>query len=200
MRVPAILAFGLGTLLAPALSHAQHRQLGAHEHGRGTLNIAVEGKRISMELEVPGVDIIGFEHEASTAPQKAALAKGEKQLLAPQALFKLPAGAGCIVSAANVALEDEDPDHDHDKEAPAPGKSGEGAKEPAEHEEHHHSEFHAQYTFDCRAPDKLTSIEFPYFRAFAGAQRLDVNVITAKGQTKFEVSRDKPRIDLAGMM
>jgi hypothetical protein len=59
---------------------------------------------------------------------------------------------------------------------------------------------HAQYTFDCQAPASLTAIEFDYFRAFAGAQRLDVTVITPKGQTKFEASRRKPRIDLTGMM
>jgi hypothetical protein len=198
MRVPTMLAFGLGILASPTLSYAQHRELGAHEHGRGTLNVAVEGKRVSMELEVPGADIIGFEHAATTAPQKAAVEKGKKQLLAPQTLFKLPASAGCVVSAANVELESED--HDHDKESAASDKAGDSAKKPEEHEEHNHSEFHAQYTFDCRTPDKLTSIDFPYFRAFAGAQRLDVNVITPKGQTKFEVSRDKPRIDLAGMM
>ena len=46
----------------------------------------------------------------------------------------------------------------------------------------------------------MTAIEFGYFRAFAGAQKLDVNVITPKGQSKFEVTRAKPRLDLAGMM
>ena len=32
----------------------EHRELGSHEHGRGTLNIAVEGNKVTMELEVPG--------------------------------------------------------------------------------------------------------------------------------------------------
>jgi len=51
---------------------------------------------------------------------------------------------------------------------------------------------------ECTAADKLTSIEFPYFRKFLGAQELEVNLVTAKGQTKFEVKRGKPRIDLTG--
>jgi hypothetical protein len=46
--------------------------------------------------------------------------------------------------------------------------------------------------------EKLTSIEFPYFRKFAGAQELEINLVTAKGQSKFEVKRGKPRIDLTG--
>lgn len=183
MRITTTFALGV-YLLAGALSaQAQHRELGAHEHGRGTLNIAVEGNRISMELEVPGADIVGFEHVAKTRQQKTAMEKAQKQLLAPQSLFKFSNSAQCTVNSANVELEDGG--HDGDK------KAG---------EEHSHSEFHAQYTFDCRAPASLTAIEFDYFRAFAGAQRLDVNVITPKGQNKFEVSRSKPRIDLAGMM
>jgi hypothetical protein len=183
MRIAAVLALGLGITAHAASASAQHRELGAHEHGRGTLNVAVEGKRVSLELEVPGVDIVGFEHAARTRQQKAAVEKAKKQLLAPQTLFKLPAAAGCTVSAANVELEDG--------QADAKGKAT---------AEHAHSEFHAQYTFDCQAPAGLSSIEFDYFRVFAGAQRLDVSVITPKGQTKLEASRAKPRIDLAGIM
>jgi hypothetical protein len=184
MRITAILALGLGIIACAAPASAQHRELGAHEHGRGTLNVAIEGKRVSMELEAPGADIVGFEHAAKTRPQKAAVEKAKKDLLAPRTLFKFPAAAGCTVSAATVELEDGG-----DGDAKAKGDS-----------DHAHSEFHAQYTFDCQVPASLTSIEFAYFRVFAGAQRLDVSVITPKGQTKLEASRAKPRIDLAGIM
>jgi len=175
MRLALTLAFGLGMIAGLPSAFAQHREAGAHEHGRGTLNIAVEGKRVSMELEVPGADIVGFEHAAKTSQQKAAVEKAKAQLLAPQALFRLPAAAGCAVSAANVEVE---------------GGDGKGE----------HSEFHAQYTFDCQAPASLTSIEFDYFRTFTRAKRLDVGVVTSKGQNKFSVGPTKPRIDLGGMM
>jgi hypothetical protein len=196
MRLAATFAFGIGIMAGAASASAQHRELGAHEHGRGTLNVAVEGNRVSMELEVPGVDVVGFEHAARTRPQKAAVEKAKKQLLAPQSLFKLSDSAGCTVSAASVEIESEDHDHDAAKGAASDKSSGGEHKDPAGG----HSEFHGQYAFDCQTPASLTSIEFGYFRAFAGAQRLDVNVITPKGQTKFEASRAKPRIDLTGMM
>ena len=38
----------------------------------------------------------------------------------------------------------------------------------------------------------MTSIEFDYFKSFAGARKLTVNVVTAKAQNTYEVSRDKP--------
>jgi hypothetical protein len=60
----------------------------------------VEGNKISMELEVPGVDIVGFEHEAKTRDDKTTLEKAKQKLSAPVALFKFPAAAGCRLPAA----------------------------------------------------------------------------------------------------
>ena len=51
----------------------KHREAGAHAHGHGKVNIAIEGQRLSIELEAPGADIVGFEHEAKTAAEKAAV-------------------------------------------------------------------------------------------------------------------------------
>jgi len=172
---------------------AQERQLGAHEHGRGTLNMAVEGSRVSLELEAPGADIVGFEHSARTARQKAALKQAKQQLLAPQSLFKFPSAAGCVVAEASVDLESGEHEHEHEKEKGAEGNKAEAAEEG-------HSNFHGQYAFNCKDPARITAIEFGYFQAFAGAQKLEVNVITPKGQTRFDVTRAKARIDLAGMM
>jgi len=172
---------------------AQERQLGAHEHGRGVLNIAIEGGRVSLELEAPGADIVGFEHAPRTPRQKAALTQAKQQLLAPQALFKFPSAAGCVVAEASVDIE-----RGQHQEEEAKGTGAGGSK--AETAEEGHSNFHGQYGFNCKDPARITVIEFGYFQAFAGAQKLEVNVITPKGQTKFDVTRTKARIDLAGVM
>jgi Protein of unknown function (DUF2796) len=194
MRTISLPALALGLSLAAGTASAQQRQLGAHEHGRGTLNMAIEGSRLSLELEAPGTDIVGFEHVAKTARQKAALAQAKKQLLAPQALFKFPGAAGCVVADASVDLEGGG-EHEHEQ-----AKAGGAAPKGPEPQAGNHSNFHAQYAFNCKDPASITAVEFGYFQAFAGAQKLEVNVITAKGQTTFEVTRAKPRIDLAGMM
>ena len=184
--------------MASGAGYAQQREAGAHEHGRGTLNIAVEGSRLRMELEAPGADIVGFEHKAKTQKQKAAVAAANKQLAAPQALFVLPAAAGCALKDAKVAFEAEDHGHGHGaKHDPKEGTKG-GAKEG--HADDEHSVFRVEYTFDCKAPASLTTIGFGYFKAFAGAQKLDVTVVTPKQQNKFEVNRARPRVDLGGMM
>jgi hypothetical protein len=208
MRIHIATAFAaLAVLsLAPdaARSEEEHRELGAHEHGHGTLNIAVEDKRVSMELEVPGMDIVGFEHAATSDGQKAALEKAKAELAKPLSLFKLPAAAACSVKEANVALEAEHEDGDHDEHAKdedhAEEKHADADDDHDEDAHESHTAFHVVYALDCEKPAALTAITFDYFKAFAGAQNLTVNVVTAKAQSKYEVSRDKPELDLGGTM
>ncbi len=172
----------------PALAEqAEHRQLGPHVHGQGTLDIAVEGKKIEMELVVPGMDIVGFEHVPSTDEQKAAVEKAKAKLTDVLSVFKLPTAANCKADAASV---------ENRKETHQPGEKDDDDK-PGEPE---HSEFHATWTITCEAPESVTGIETVYFANFAGAQLLNVNVTTSKGQTQAQMTRDKPTLDLTGVM
>ena len=56
------LAMGLVTALGATAQAAERRELGAHEHGHSKLNLAVEGTLVVMEIEAPGMDVLGFEH------------------------------------------------------------------------------------------------------------------------------------------
>ena len=189
---------------APSLACAaeeEHRELGAHEHGHGNLNIAVEDSSVSMELEVPGMDIVGFEHEATTDEQKVAVEKAKAELSKPLALFKLPAAAACSVKEAKVEIETEHEEGGHDAHAQDDHDKAEPAGKEHDDDEHEgHYAFHVTYALDCAQPANLTSIDFDYFKTFAGAHDLTVNVVTAKAQNKYEVSRDKPSLDLGGVM
>ena len=196
MRLFALLLL-TAAAATPAFAAEEHRELGVHEHGRGTLNIAVEGNKVTMELEVPGVDLVGFEHAAKTSRDKSAVEKAKTQLMAPLALFALPASAACRVTEAKVEVEIGE--HDHDPKGEPKAAAGAEAEKGAAKSEGH-SEFRAQYALECATPRNMTAIEFGYFRTFVGAQRLDVNVITPKGQSKFEVTRSNPNLSLAGLI
>jgi hypothetical protein len=186
-----VIAMSVATA-SPSLADEKHRELGPHVHGQGTFNIAIESTRVSIELEAPGMDIVGFEHEANSDRQKAAFAKAEKQLADPLSLFKLPVAAECRLSDAKVAVEAED-DHaeGHDDDH--------GDSKADDHDEHGgHNAFRVTYAIDCAKPENLTSITFDYFKTFPGAKKLDVSVVTDKAQSKFEVTSEKPVLDLAG--
>ena len=168
------------------------RQLGAHAHGQGKLSIAIEKRTLEIELEAPGADIVGFEHAAKTAEQKAAIAKARATLAKSLDLFKLPEAAGCKQTSAKVRLvgggaHDHGHGHSHGKQAPAKGGKAEATP---------HSEFQAEYTFTCAKPELLQAIEVEYFKAFPAAEALDVTFIGNKGQSQQKITRDKPRIEL----
>ena len=99
-------ALSLFALIAafPAVAE-ETRQLDAHEHGVGTLNIAIDGAEVAMEFHAPGADIVGFEYEASSAVDLAAIETALAALNAPLELFAMSPAAGCVVNNARAELE-----------------------------------------------------------------------------------------------
>ena len=191
-----VLTAGLACAALPAGAE-EHRQLGAHVHGHGRLNIAMDGKKLLMGLEAPGADIVGFEHEAGTPEQREAIAEAKAKLANALALFQPEAKARCELEQVKVSLEDgheEGSGHEAKDAAKAAAPAGQAQAAGR------HAEFHAEYELICQTPQKLTSMTFEYFNVFAGAQELDVTVVTPKGQSSFEVKREKPSLDLTGIM
>lgn len=176
-----------------AMAQDKHRQLGAHAHGEGKFNISIEGKKVSMELEVPGVDIVGFEHAATSKKQKAAVANAKNKLKDPAKVVAWPKAAGCKLQKASVELHIEGGDHDgHKHEEHKHGKK--------EAKEESHSEFHAEYELTCSSPEKIVSVSFPYFKNFGGSRQLEVTIVGPKAQTRFDVGRGAGTIDLRKMI
>jgi len=169
----------------PALAQ-DSRELGAHEHGVGTLNIAIDGNSVAMEFEAPGADIVGFEYEAQSDVDLAAIDTALEKLIAPLDLFVLPDAATCSVVEARAELEGEGDHDDHDDH--------DGHDDHAD--EAGHTEFHAEYVLSCDNPDALSDIEFAYFETFPNALEVEVQIITAAGAQAFEVERDAPVLDL----
>ncbi|MBC3248037.1 DUF2796 domain-containing protein [Pseudomonas lurida] len=176
-------------LLPLAAAHAhddhdhEHGSLGAHEHGVGRLNAVLDGQALELELDSPAMNLVGFEHLATTAADKAKVAAVRKQLENPVALFNLPKGAGCVVStqALNSPLFGDKPeaDHDHDDDA----KDG-------DHEHHHdHSEIHAHYQFTCTTPTALGNLDLTQvFKTFPATQKIQVQLIGPSGQQGVEAT------------
>lgn len=195
----------------PALAN-ETRQLDAHEHGVGELNIAIEGTTVLMEFHAPGADIVGFEYSAKSDSDRAAVEAAEVRLSAPLELFVMPEAATCTVKSAQAELEGEGGHDEHDDEHHADHEEGDHDDHAedghADHDDHAdeghaehqeeptHTEFHAQYMLTCAAPDALTEISFVYFEAFPNAQEVEVQIITASGAKVFEVSRDAPTLAL----
>ena len=204
-----ILSLILVIFAAPAVAQ-QTRQLDAHEHGVGELQIAFDGNQIAMELHAPGADIVGFEYEAESTEDLAAIDAAIALLSRPQEIFVLPAAAGCVVTRASAELEGEDhdehgdEDHDDHDEDEHDDHADEGHDEDGhddhDEDEESHTEFHAEYLLTCSNPDAITGIEFAYFDKFEGARELEVQIVTSSGAMAFEIERDAPSLDLSGIL
>jgi len=158
----------------------------AHVHGEGRVNIAIDGNRIFMALEVPGADIVGFEHEVRSSDEKAAVVRAIAQLGDPMQLLRFEADAGCEFRTANVAIKGEHEEHE--------------GEEPAEHDQHEDEEAHgtfvAEYEFECASIGALGFIEFIYFSLFNNAHSLDIVLIDGNGQYRTEIDRANPVLRL----
>ncbi|AZE51454.1 putative zinc-binding protein [Pseudomonas chlororaphis] len=187
------LLFALPFALLPlAIAHAaekhdhdhEHGSLGAHEHGVARLNAALDGQTLELELESPAMNLVGFEHAASTDADKAKVAAVRAQLEKPLALFSLPPAAGCVVAQQELESplfgdKPEDHDEDHDE-----------AKDAGGHEHHHeHSEIHAHYQFTCATPGALKSLDLAgVFKTFPATQKIQVQLISPSGQQGVEAT------------
>ncbi|WP_333848042.1 ZrgA family zinc uptake protein [Phaeobacter italicus] len=164
--------FSLIALLAaaPALAEGS-RQLGTHEHGVGLMNMAIDGDVLAIELNVPGADIVGFEHAATAEADRSAVERALAVLADPANLIALPAAAACRMDEAvahllgdTEAASDEHAAHDdhashdhasdgHDDHEPdshdhaahdhdSHEHNDHGEAAHADHDEAHHAEHH----------------------------------------------------------
>lgn len=192
----------LTSLLAVSAHAESSRELDAHEHGVGQLNMAFEGKDVLIEIHAPGADIVGFEYEAETAEDRAKIDQAVATLAKPLDLFVMPQSAKCSVVSAHAELESEDEEHAHDDDHKDEHEEHAHDNDHDDHKEHaeaSHTEFHAEYRLACAEPSKIDRIDFAYFTTFPNALELEVQLLTAKGAQGFEVERDAPTLDLKGM-
>ncbi|VVO43874.1 DUF2796 domain-containing protein [Pseudomonas fluorescens] len=176
-------------LLPLAVAHAhddhdhEHGSLGAHEHGVGRLNAVLDGQALELELDSPAMNLVGFEHLATTPADKAKVAAARKQLENPVALFNLPKAAGCVVSTQelNSPLFGDKPEADHDDD--------DDAKDGAHEHPHDHSEIHTHYQFTCATPTALSTLDLTQvFKTFPATQKIQVQLIGPSGQQGVEAT------------
>ncbi|MBA6059716.1 MULTISPECIES: DUF2796 domain-containing protein [Pseudomonas] len=180
-------------LLPLAVAHAHedhdhdhdhaHGTLGAHEHGVAKLNVVLDGNTLELELDSPAMNLVGFEHAASSDADKAKVAAVRQQLEQPLKLFGLASAAGC--KEDQQALE-----------SPLFGDAAKADDDGDEHEKGHmHSDINAHYQLTCATPEKLTQLDLaPLYKAFPATQKINVQLIGPNGQKGVETSPAKAMV------
>ncbi len=163
-------------LALPVLTWAQGQ---AHQHGVLKLDIAVDARKLSLQMESPLDNLVGFEraprNEVERQRVEAALAK----LKAGQALFSIDPAAQC--GLAKVELTS------------AVLKLG--AVAPAS-KNSEHADIDAVFEFECRDAARAAYIDVGLFDTFAGMKQIDVQMATPLGQRKQTLKRPAKRVTL----
>ena len=151
--------------------------LEAHVHGLSELTIAMENDAVEIQLTSPAMNLVGFEHRATSKKDIAAVENAESILRKHKALFSF-SGSVCkhLETAVDVSTlidindhhyESHKDEHHHESQK---GEHHHGHKDHGEAESH--SEIVAKYKFSCRDASKLSSIEVALFDYFRGIHEI----------------------------
>lgn len=163
-------SIGMVAALAFAFTHAA-LAAAPHVHGIGTLQLVVEGNRLTVELRLPAMDVVGFEHAPREVKHREAVQKAVALLKDSRQILEPPAAAECVLATAEVDSElleakgDAHGDHHH-----APGEV--------------HADFEASYRFECRQTEALKQINVTVFQRLPRLEKLEVESVTPTGQRR----------------
>jgi hypothetical protein len=151
----------------------------AHVHGAAKLDIAIEPTRISVQMEMPLENLLGFERAPRTDAERRQADSVVTRLRAATAMFAIDPAAQC--KPAQVELSS------------APLKLGKSEPEAADAG---HADVDGTFAFDCRDASKAAYIDVGLFE-FARLQKLEVQIVAPRGQFKRDLKRPNHRIVLS---
>ncbi|MGB0723575.1 MAG: DUF2796 domain-containing protein [Gammaproteobacteria bacterium] len=157
-RAPISALIAVLLLGGPLSAVATDAALPPHVHGHGEMDLVLDGVELAIELRLPAMDIVGFEHAPRGDAQHDAVRSSAALLKKGEMLFGLDKGAHCHLEKAEVEspliagsdAHDEkaaDAHHDHG-EHHDDGKHDDHGKdhhEHGEHEKHGHDAHHGEH-------------------------------------------------------
>ena len=193
-----------------AASDGENREHEAHEHGHGTLDIVVEGEELVIELRIPAVNVVGFEHAPKDDAEREAVRRALVPFADAASVLVVSAAAECEVEETEAAIgsmvhEDEhegdrqgDGDgHDHEKDRDETSGHAEHEESDADADTQAHSELRATYHFHCHAPERLDGIDVRVFEHLRDAEEIEVRVVTPTAQLAMELHPGSTAVEIA---
>jgi len=172
------------TILVSGMAQAEtegFEQRDAHVHGAIVVNIAIDDGRLTVGVEAPAVNVVGYEHRPRTDADREVLAAAQAWLASGRGIVGVPAAAGCRLHRVELEQPDwadkKSHDHEHDD---ADG----------------HADFDAQFTYHCAAARQLDYVDLWLLKRLPGTTTATVNVVAAELQTSVAVTPDSARVAL----
>ena len=168
------------TVLLACIASASAWGHDAHVHGAARLDVAVEGSILSLQLESPLDNLLGFEHAPGNKAERDKAARMAAKLRAAEKLFVPTSAAACKLEQSRLASSVLTPELLGE---PADAKAAAHAREEEEEkEEEGHADLDADWQFRCAQPELLRGVEVRLFQSFSGLREIEAQVAGPRGQ------------------
>ncbi len=200
--VGLVLAASLASVaVAPSPAIASSK---AHQHGVATLDVALDGNQVTIDIDSPLDNLLGFERAPRSAAERQRVDAMANKLKAADGLFVFDGAAGCVLKAtalvaptiglsevAGTATSGAASVGSTGSSKNATATSKAAAAEPADH-----GDLNATWNYDCKVPAELRQIQVGLFKAFSGFMRLEVQIAGPRGQARRSLTPASPSIVL----
>ncbi len=166
-------------------------QRGAHVHGNLTVNIALDSGQLTIGIDAPAINVVGFERAPRSSAERQSVADVESWLRSGRNLVGVPRAAGCTLG--NVELQSPDWTATADRD----GHSH------ADHDDEHenadaegHADYEVRVRYDCRDIAALAFVDLWLLQRLPNVQQADVNIVSASLQTATTATPASTRIEL----
>jgi len=197
-------------VVSPVVAEAggeQYYEQESHVHGLASLFIVLEGSQLLVELESPGMNLIGFEHVPRTEVQHQQVEKAEQQLMAGGGMFSFKGGQCQLLKADIKMVGMAAPQEERHESSESDGGHYLNHEDHEDHEDHEghevskastseHSDVEAKYLFNCDKPETLLAIDVALFDEFSGLEELDAQWVVRSFQGGKTLSPAQSRIEL----
>ena len=172
------------------------RSADSHTHGDAQLAIVLEAGMITIELDSPIYNILGFEHAPETDAQKASLKQAEYQLGRGGDFFIINREAACKIIPMRQKIDlfethhdeenhydDHSDDHGHDAHENDDGSDS-------------HKNILLQYEFSCKSPSSVSNINVNLFEFFDKLTEIETTYLGPSTQTQVTLTRKNSKMDI----
>jgi hypothetical protein len=140
-----------------------------HSHGKGRLQLSLNGDVLQGQWTMPMEALLGFEHLPKSAAQTEAMNGLQKSLQNASYFIGMPADAKCQQLEA-IAESDM-----------FQGVKGKG-----------HSDLNYSFKFKCANPQALSQFDFPFFKSHIRSKQLKLEWVSQGTQKSATVRSSKP--------
>ena len=163
-------------------------QQDAHLHGYVELTVALEDSNLEIHLESPAINIIGFEHKATSKQQVQTIERARQTLETSAELFSFE-GGDCSLKQATADFPALTESNAHHEDEHAHGEEHETAEES-------HSEITAHFEYDCTQDKELKAITVNLIDQFPTIEKIKAMWVTDVKQGAVELTAQSNLIRL----